>query len=362
MSCVHTHDNNCRAENKGAARHYKPQTREIKQKGDETMKNEIVFGFVIAVIFSFALILNPQTAHSAAANDTVTISINVSQVTMVDINPSNLTWSSRGSYTIEPGTVADNKTEEMNYSNIWVENIGSVNISNIWFDNSYSSSTPFGSGNPAEYDPANMIVVDNSTDGDGNYTFINRVEFPENDSMYIKTNNPISPSQTQDGYLFGRFRNASTEYFFEFARDVSGNCSSGTFYWSDTAKTKTTTGDTDLTAGSSLALSTLAEITSGRYAGNWSFGEVQIGGANQPYYCVAIPEDCSKIMFSNRNADAPGVTHSNCGNVSDYLSEETLMPGAMKKAWVKAYIPLGVAYGVLGGNTNRTLTVFVDTT
>ncbi|MCK4550870.1 MAG: hypothetical protein KAT91_02865 [Candidatus Aenigmarchaeota archaeon] len=327
------------------------------------MKEEIVFGFVIVVIFSFALILNPEVVHSASANDTVTISINVSQITMVDINPSNLTWNSRGSFVLEPGSVADNETEASNYSNIWVENIGSVNITKIWFDNSYASSIPFGTGNPAEYDPANMIVIDNSTDGDGNYSFVNRVEFPENDSMYIKTNNVISAASTLAGDLFGRFRNASNEYFFEFddSSGASANCSSGTFYWSDTAKTKTSTGDTDLTAGSSLALSTI-EVTSGRYTGNWSYGEVQMGGASEPYYCVAIPEDCSKIMFSNRNADAPGATAANCGNVTDYLSEEDLTPGAMKKAWVKAYVPLGVAAGILGGNTNRTLTVFVDTT
>ncbi len=320
-------------------------------------KEEIVFGIIIALIFSFAL-LNPEVAHSAAANDTVTISINVSQVTMVDINPSNLTWSSRGSYVIGPGSVADNETEASNYSNIWVENIGSVNITKIWFDNSYPSATPFGTGNNGSYDPANMIVVDNSTDGDKNYTFVNRVEFPESDSMYIKVTTDINQT---NGNLFGRFRNASNEYFFEYD-GLASNCSNGgEFYWSDTAKTKTSTGDTDLTSGSSITLSTL-EISSGRYTGNWSFGEVQIGGANQPYYCVAIPEDCSKIMFSNRNADAPGVTNSNCGNVTDYLSEDVLYPGAMKKAWVKAYVPLGVAAGILGGNTNRTLTVFVDTT
>ncbi|NOR84744.1 hypothetical protein GQ473_01365 [archaeon] len=317
---------------------------------DKTVFALIIFSFALSIIFSVT------PSYSATANDTVTISINVSQITMVDINPSNLTWESRGSYVLEPGTVANNETEASNYSNIWIENIGSMNLSKIWFDNSYSSSTPFGTGNPAKYDPANMIVVDNSTNGDGNYTFINRVEYPESDSMYVKVNTDIVQAS---GNLFGRFRNASSEYFFEYD-GLTGNCSNGgTFYFSDTAKTKTSTGDTDLTTGSSLALSTI-EISSGRYTGNWSYGEVQIGGASEPYYCVAIPEDCGFVMFSNRNADAPGVTAANCGNVSDYISESTLMPGAMKKAWVKAYIPLGVAYGVLGGDTNRTLTVFVQ--
>ena len=313
-------------------------------KGEKT-----AIGIVIAVLLAIAIItVNSVDTVNAAfeANDTVTISINISQIAMVDINPSNLSYQGIG-----PGDVGDNNTEVIgNYSGIWVENIGSVNLTKMWFNTTSPSTMPFGTGNPNNYDAANMIVIYNDTTG--NFSFVNRVEFPENDSMYITTTNAISASQTGQGYLFGRFRNASNEYFFEFEPYAVTNCSNGTLWISDTAKTITSTGDTDLTDNTALTVYQHPTL-------DFGITEVQVGDG--PHYCVAIPGNCGYVMFHRWNADAPGAGTSYCSNTNGgyYINSTTspIFPGQVEQAYVKVYVPLGTPYGPL---KQGTLTVFVQ--
>ena len=316
------------------------------------MKGEkLVIGIaLIFIAMSFLSILSIDNADAAfEANDTVTISINISKIAMVDINPSNLSYEGIG-----PGDVGDNNTEIIgNYSGLWIENIGSSNLTKVWFNASTPSTMPFGSGDSANYDAANMIVILNDTAG--NFSFANRVEFPENDSMYIRTSFTVSPTSTTDGDLFGRFRNASNEYFFEFD-DMSGasaNCSNGTFRISDSAKTIINTGDTDLT--DNTAYTVFPHPTKA-----YGITEIQVGPSGQ-YYCVAIPEDCGSVMFHRWNADAPGADTSYCSNINGgYYINSTInpiYPGQVEKVYIKAYIPLGTPYGAL---KQGSLTVFVQ--
>jgi len=309
-----------------------------------------VTGIVIAIAVAIGILgFNSINTANAAfeSNDTVTISINVSKIAMVDINPANMSYQGVG-----PGEIGDNNTEVIgNYSGIWVENIGSSNLTKLWFNTTTSSTMPFGTGNPGNYDAANMIVISNESTG--NFSFVNRMEFPENDSMYIKTNNPISPANTEDGYLFGRFRNASYEYFFEFQRQTTGNCSNGTFWISTIPKTTTSTGDIDLTDNTPLTVHPHPTM-------DYGITEVQIGSSG-PYYCVAIPGNCQYIMFHRWNADAPGAGTSYCNNINGgyYLNStaDPIFPGQVERAYIKVYIPLGTAYGPL---KQGTLTVFVQ--
>ncbi len=311
-------------------------------KGEKT-----VFG-IFAVLATIAIFIGSAgmitTVTGAAANDTISITINVSQKTMVDINPSSLTWNASGIY---PGSVADNTTEANNYGNIWIENIGSTNLTKIWFNASTPSERPFGTGNPDLYDPANFVVLANESDSSPH--FVNRVEYRENDSMYIALPSGAGAANPED--MFGRFRNNSYEYFFVVEGTNGDNCTGGTLRYSTDAHTQDSTGDTNLADNTGYVLQSLTD---------WSITNVTFGSET---YCFAVYYDCTKAMFHRWNADAPGAGDGLCGNVPEYFLDSSLTPGDVSKAWIKAYIPFGVPYwSTLGDSTDRTLTVFVDVT
>lgn len=313
------------------------------------MKGSNTFFAIFLAMATMSLLLGSTsiitTVSGAEANDTITISINVSEKTMVDINPSSLTWNASGIY---PGSVADSTQEANNFGNIWIENIGSTNITKIWFNASYPQGKPFGTGDPDLYDPANFVVLSNSSSG--SLYFPNRVEYRENDSMYMTLPGTISATDSDD--MFGRFRNNSYEYFF--AINGNGdNCTEGTLYYSTDPHTKDSTGDTDLSDNTGYVLQSVASDL-------WSITNVTFGSET---YCFAVHYDCSKAMFHKWNADAPGAGTGLCTNVPAYFIDSNLVPGNLTKAWIKASIPYGVPYwGTLGDSTEKKLTVFVDIT
>lgn len=313
-------------------------------QGDNTVWSTLVILFMISLIFSSSSIITTASGASAA-NDTITIAINVSQKTMVDINPSSLTWNASG---IFPGSVADSTFETNNYGNVWIENIGSTNITKIWFNNSYPSQNPFGSGDPALYDPANFVFLANTSSS--SFYYINRVEYRETDSMYIRL--PGGESASDSNNLFGRFRNNSYEYFFFVQGQYASNCTAGTLRFSTSPHTLSSTGDTDLSDNTPYVLQALSN--------NWSITNVTFGTEQ---YCFASYDDCTKAMFHRWNADAPGAATGLCSNIPGYFLNTSLVPGNVSKAWIKAAIPYGVPYwSTLGTATSRTLTVFVDIT
>ncbi len=314
-------------------------------KGSNTLIAVFLALVVISLLFTSTSIIT--TASGAEANDTITISINVSEKTMVDINPGNLTWNASG---IFPGSVADSTQEANNFGNIWIENIGSTNITKIWFNASYPQGKPFGTGDPSLYDPANFVVLSNLSSG--SLYFPNRMEYREEDNMYITLPGGVSASDSND--MFGRFRNNSYEYFFAIDGTNGNNCSGGTLYYSTDPHTKDSTGDINLGDNGGVVLQSLAQSL----AINWSITNVTFGSET---YCFAVYDDCSKAMFHKWNADAPGAGTGLCSNVPAYFINSNLVPGNLTKAWIKASIPYGVPHwSTLGGSTERKLTVFVD--
>ncbi len=313
-------------------------------QGDNNIWYTLIVLFVITIIFGSSYMITTASGASAA-NDTITIAINVSEKTMVDINPNSLTWNASG---IFPGSVADNNSETNNYGNVWIENIGSMNITKIWFNNSYPSQNPFGSGNPALYDPANFVFIANTSSS--SFYYINRVEYRETDSMYIRL--PGGEGASDSNNLFGRFRNNSYEYFFFVQGQYANNCTAGTLRYSTSPHTLTGTGDADLSDNTGYVLQSLSS--------NWSITNVTFGTEQ---YCFASSDDCTKAMFHRWNADAPGAGTGLCSNIPGYFQNSSLVPGNVSKAWIKAAIPYGVPYwSTLGTATSRTLTVFVDIT
>ncbi len=307
-----------------------------------------VLGTLIGSIYLFMIFKAGSFLSYAqnTANDTITIIVNVSQVSLVDINPSQLAWSN-----VPPGGVGDSSLEENNYEAIWIENIGSVNITSIWFNATYPSSFPFGTGDPDKYDAGNFVVLSNDS---SKFYFVNRVEYPESDSMYVKTHKAINDSSYLYGIIFGRFRNNSYEYFWEFNTLAGGqNCSYGNFYISDTPKTQEDTGDSDLTDNSAILVTPVKYLLD-----YYGVALVDVNGTDK--YCIVIPEDCSKVIFNRYNADLPGADTSICSQINHgyFLNGTYVYPGGVAKAYIQVYVPYGVPYGPV---KQGKLTVFVRT-
>lgn len=274
------------------------------------------------------------------SSDTLTIDVNVSKVAMVTVDPSSLSWIN-----VSPGSVGDANYEVNGYDGIWIENIGSVNITYVWFNTSFPLSNPFGTGASTNYDAGNFVVLSPNASAVP-FHFVNRVEFNDlnrTGTMYVKTAG--TPS------FFGRFRNASYEYFLELDATNYGNCSSGALYISDTPKTKDSSGDIDLKDNTPITVSPV--LWNGEL---WGVAEVTIGAQT---YCVAFDEGCDYVIFNRWNADLPGVNTTYCPNVTGYMKDDStkpIYPGEVWKVNIAIYVPYGVAYGVVKPGT---LTVFV---
>ena len=303
---------------------------------------------VVGLVFLASFLLRSSTYVLAdTSNDTVSVVVNVSEISMVDINPDALSCKN-----VPPGGVGDESYEENNYGAIWIENIGSTNITKIWFNSTYPSQRPFATGNPQAYDAGNFVVISNGTSG---YYFINRVEYIESDPMYVRTNEVINSTSYQQGNIFGRFRNSSYEYFWEFdSASQTQNCTNGTFYISDVPKTKYDTGDADLTDNLGITISPVSHLTE-----LYGVASVTINGSLT--YCVIIPEDCSKVIFNRWNADLPGADSSYCSsaiNSGYFVNGTVITPGDVAKAYIEVYVPYGVPYGVV---KQGTVIVYVTT-
>ena len=105
-----------------------------------------------AIILVF--ITQSVLAQTINRTDTLDIHVHVANMTMVDINPANLTWEN-----ITPGVESNSTYAAGHKEAIQIENIGSTNITYIWFNVSHPPGMPFGTGVIANYDPGNFLVT-----------------------------------------------------------------------------------------------------------------------------------------------------------------------------------------------------------
>ncbi len=313
----------------------------LPSKGDKTQSylEPATLGFVVLLLL-LSIMKLPSLSFGYEANDTITINVTVAQVAMVTIDPSSLSWSN-----VEPGSVGDEDYEDHGYDGIWIENIGSVNITYVWFNASYPPSSPFGTGDPQAYDAGNFVVL-TPNESTTPYHFVNRVEYND---LYRTGTMYVFPAGTPS--FFGRFRNASYEYFIELDATNYGNCSSGSLYISDTPKTKENSGDIYLSDNTPVTVNPVS------YNGKtWGVAEVDI---DTQKYCVIFDSGCNYAIFNRWNADLPGVNSTYCPNVSGYMKDDStqpIVPGDVFKVNIRVYVPYGVPYGTV---KTGTLTVFV---
>lgn len=299
----------------------------------------------IPALFSLLFILG--TASAATDTQDSNVSVTIGSLTAINIDPSSMQWQS-----LNPGQQGNASDEATGYTAIQIENIGSTNMSHVWINATYPSTNPFGSGSNANYDAGNFVVLANQTSED--YLFPSRWDYNETGVLYyIKDPNGQMPPS---GFNYGRFRNASNEYFWLINNTGACNDTGKYLHLGSTPHNSSQSGTTDFT-GSGYINVTLDGTVTGVYGSNWAYGDIASGPMNG--YCVAVNASCDAVIFYKWNIDAPGGT--NCANAEyawNSTSNGPLYPGKNFPMMIKVNIPYGVPEGTIEAGT---LTVIGDT-
>jgi len=307
---------------------------------------------LIALALVFAVM---GVAFAAQSEDVLNVTVIVSTKTMVDVNPAAFSYTGA-----EPGSA--NYTDDSGYTAVQIENIGSHNITHIWFNVTQPEERPFATANATKYDAGNFVVL--KQEGGSAYLFVDRLDFNESKTIVYLTD-PSGNIPPQSPYKYGRFRNASNEWFWFVNPDANGWCNStsATFYLANEPKTSDSTGTTDFSSCSG-SLST-APSGSGCRSGsptstvddgtqNWSY-IADVALSSNEHYHVAINQWCNETRWVKWNVDAPGA--SDALSVADYFISNDLPPGDS----VIAYTGIHVPYGTMEGTVKKGyLTVIVN--
>ncbi len=310
---------------------------------------------LIFLLVLSSLMFTAKAAPTVDKNFSVPIYVNITQVTEIDTFPSNFTWSN-----MQPG---ENGTEQ----DLTIENIGSTNITYVWFNVTQPSSNPFGSGNPSAYDPANWIVLRNTS-----------MPSTTSEPYFVDMLSYVNDSQTGDkpAYLttdsdyWGRWRIANHEFFWELIDGGNGQCN-------DTGdklriskvvhnSTSTDTIDVSSSCTNCMTINVTGAQNGWGYSNLTGFNSIDNIFSSGLNYCIAISGDCSKVRFIKWNAEAPGVTQTGAGTIIcpnfDYFVSPTnkLTPGKVKNAVVNIMVPYGVAHGQMKTGTLQILAAGIE--
>jgi len=259
-----------------------------------------------------------------AAEDYVTIDVNITETSSIIVVPDTLNWTST------------NTGQEGGVKYLTIKNAGSLNVTDI---NAYvdtlvtESIRPYGSGDPKSYSAGGVLTLRNETDTD--FYFAGRIEWNwTQDIPNHDWSNVTSP------VAWGYFRNTSYDYVWVLGNGSNGNCN-----------------DTD----AQFAISDLIDLGTtptrapdDNNIGNpdnqdENYGYFSVSRATAPlyHYCVAAYWDCTKIFiyhFDQRTG------FNLCVN-SEYLQEDDLAPGYTIILEVNPFIPNGIPSGFLNTTT-----------
>ncbi|MEM7817046.1 MAG: hypothetical protein QXZ20_03975, partial [Candidatus Aenigmatarchaeota archaeon] len=254
------------------------------------LKNILIF--VLLLFFAVFFIFSSTTL---AAQDTVTIDVNISTTAQIILLPESLNWTN-----VSTGSTGGHK-------NITLKNAGSVNVSQIYayVDTLEDESTrPYGSDDPQSYAAGGVLTIKNETDDA--YYFIGRLEWNWTQDIPNHVWNVNSP------VAWGYFRNTTNDYVWVLGNGTDGMCNASG------AQFKI---ESDIDLGTQETRTPNVDGGTVETAGDW--GLFTISSSPLAGYCVAAYYDCSKIYIYNydKRTDL-----GDCDN-ADYLHEGQLSPG-----------------------------------
>jgi len=325
---------------------------------------------LLSVAVLTLLILSIVATASAADNENgLTVQVNISEKTIIDIQPQTFAWG-QGSTQVLPGSQAGPNEEQSGYGRIQVENLGSVNITQVWFNTSFPTQRPFGTGQASNYDSANFIGLDSNASGTDTNQFVNRREYgldqpADQDIIYLETN---------PNWDYGRFRNTSREYFWS-VDDTGADLSGASFRIGVDPHNSSQTGSTNLdntcqggdTAGANADCNEYSLTVTNVGGTDYAYTDIEVGVLDSTplsndggeEYCVVMNETrvmngggaSPEVNFIKWDKGYPAADVGDCGYATNYTvgsdgNTDTLVPGA----WITQNIRAKVPYGVVSAN------------
>lgn len=301
------------------------------------MRKLRVFGGLLFFCFLFI-----ETASAFGGNLTVNssesadIGVTLSQKIEVDITPSSFSWTG-----LEPGDVGNGSTEASGFGAIQIENIGSMNITHVWFNATYPTTNPFGSGSAADTNAGNYVVL--KKEGGSEFYFINRAEYNATHTLVYLTDRGGTMPPDNSQYTYGRFHNASNEYFWMMDAVTGCNSTGTTLYIGNKSHSKTSTGTVNFNLTTDIY-----EYSFTTHPDDHSWGYADITSGPLTGYCAAVTDDCTKLFFSRWNADLPFNKCSNVNFAWSSASDGDLAPGNSFWMDLQVFIPFGIYEGAQG--------------
>ncbi|MHA2309645.1 MAG: hypothetical protein ACXABJ_10230 [Candidatus Heimdallarchaeaceae archaeon] len=257
---------------------------------------------------------------SYAANDNVTIDVNVSETSSIIVIPSAINWT--GLATSTEGSIRY----------LTIKNSGSLNVSQIYayIDTLESEQDrPYGTGDPIEFSAGSLITIRNETDA--GYYFAGRLEW--NWTQQIPNSNWAA---VNDPMAWGYFRNTSSDYVWVLGNGSSYGCNDTDAEFAIEDDIDLGIQDTRTPDDSGIGAPDATDANYGYFSDNRGSSPLNL-------YCIAAAADCSKIYIYHYD-QRPGF--NGCGN-SAYIQESTLTPGNTFILDVKPYAPSGIPSGDL---------------
>ena len=257
-----------------------------------------------------------------AADDSVTIDVNVTETSSIIVIPDTLEWNN--TQTGVPGGV----------KYLTIKNAGSLNVSNIhvYMDTlSTEQVRPYGSPNSDDYSAGGVITIMNETDTQ--YYFAGRLEWnwtsdiPNNDWSAV-----TSPA------AWGYFKNTSFDYVWVLGNGTEGRCN-------ETDTEFAIEYDVDL--GTQLTRTPIAVGASDGNDANYAYFSVNDASSPLNLYCVATNVNCTNIYIYHYD-QRTGFT--DCNNAA-YIQEGDLVSGNTSTLLVNPFIPTGLPSGYLNTTT-----------
>jgi hypothetical protein len=299
--------------------------------------------FLLGVIFLGLLFAGGSVSAQSGVNDTesATVTVTISAKTMIDLVPTDLAW------TVDPGAAcgryvsggACNETLG-NFSAVQIENIGSWNITQIWFNNTYPSSSPFGTGSPTAGNAGNYVVLANRSET--NFYFVSRVEFNVTNQLVYITDPDGNMPPNVSKFTYGRFHNGSNEYFWFIDKPSTGKCNESTYIRiGNVSHTDSQTGTVNFQSGA-YGEFTLTPSTT------YATGDINDGPLDG--YSVAVSNTTAgcRVWFSHWNKDPPFDSLSEAAYTFSSTSNP-LVPGDSFYMRIGVIVPQGLHYGSHSG-------------
>jgi len=246
-------------------------------------------GKILLIIGLLSALLLPSLV--SAANDNVTISVNVSESAMIEVSPDIATFNQ-----VLPGVIAfpgsDSSTSSKSFT---ITNVGSVNFTQMYVEvdiTAGETSNPLGTGDPSQYYAGGFVVLKNESDVD-NWRFVGRQEW-----NLTEKPEPYIGHENASAMAWGYFGNNSKQYFWELSNGTVGSgdgeyCNgTGTILRIKEWAVNGTAAAYDLytTAADTITY----EIDTNK--ADWGIFNAETSGplAN---YCVATDKDCDRLYI-----------------------------------------------------------------